>query len=318
MSPIMRRYNGIIYQTLHQVFPYMRIIPGDPLTCIASKNRALIEGNTFAVMRTRLPRVQPLHINTYNLPFLYEPLRMHEVETAIQGYDAQNTDIKPQGYYHALALYTYLLESWWHDVFTRSLHIPYSIVVLVLLGVGLIVRWYVRKRDVWWYYTTVGIVGGVSMVGELLILYGFTLVVGNIYHMISLHTAAFMAGIGIGSYYMHRTDTRAPLIRVIGMIIMMVLGVIGMSIHVLPTMSWGAYIVFPLVALLLGGCVGSVFVFSDRMLARSSEHYQAGRLYAMDVIGGCLAAIAVPLFCIPLWGIWGTIGLGMVVMVALI
>jgi predicted membrane-bound spermidine synthase len=82
--------------------------------------------------------------------------------------------------------------------------------------------------------------------------------------------------------------------------------------------SWVvAQLVFPALAALSGMLGGFQFVIAAQVFLRDGEgRSRLGVLYAIDLLGGCVGALVISSYLIPVFGFWRTAWLGAAVNLA--
>jgi spermidine synthase len=149
----------------------------------------------------------------------------------------------------------------------------------------------------------------------MFLLLGFQAVYGYVYTELAILIGLFMAGIALGSRLaMPRAaaSTRGRLIAVqllLGLAVPMLLLAIALQGRFFSgAAAWiAAQIAFPALATICGLLGGYQFVIAGGVFLRErSGRTGLGALYAIDLLGGCVAALVLTTFLIPVFGFWRT------------
>jgi spermidine synthase len=321
----MRQFNGCIYHTLKQVFPYVILIPGSKLTMIASCSpKYLTEDPNVLADRLKKRNIPTCFVNEYYLPYRLYQERIEYIRNILEDIKPKiNHDLYPVCYYFDMVL--------WGEEFSqgteRLLNILSRINILyLLLGMVMvfIILWLISicKKQV-----IIGVPAGVffagcgSMVIEIVLIIGFQILFGYIYHMIGIIIAGFMLGLTAGTWYMNNKVAYINRARLL--IIYSVLEIaIGIYLFLLPgiflllrAVSYELLIhifiqiLFPILTAIAGMIIGLIFPLANQiyMLYSSSKPSRAGGiLYAMDLTGACIGSLIASIITIPVFGIPNT------------
>ena len=152
-----------------------------------------------------------------------------------------------------------------------------------------------------------GMAGLLGMVLETALILDYQVKSGVLYQDLGFLLALFMAGLGLGSWGVHRAPARAnSLKRWVGALLLVMIGVL--SFQAAARLSRGAVgdLLSSGSALLLAGAVvGALFAFAS-LYRVEDQRAAVSPLYAADVLGGCVGSLAATLVLIPLLGLPGT------------
>ncbi|MEO0073861.1 MAG: hypothetical protein ABIK43_04290 [candidate division WOR-3 bacterium] len=133
-----------------------------------------------------------------------------------------------------------------------------------------------------------------------LLVYCYAVRFGSVYTRTALLIASFMAGSVAGSWlgrkfrgWLRNWFIAAELIMVIASAVLPLLA------------SNGAALLFPLVAAVGGAAIGLQYAVACRLDRRADSAGTAGRLYTLDLLGGCLGGLLTAVIIVPVWGITG-------------
>lgn len=128
---------------------------------------------------------------------------------------------------------------------------------------------------------------------------------GYVYGLVGVLVGAFMLGVALAAWYVEARGIRMASGLALGAAAMVVCGALIVAVAAgNVSVGWPG---FTLMALLSGVAVGTVFP-SVVDAARQAGRGRIGAVYAADLLGGVLAALAVPALVVPIAGIVATIG----------
>ncbi len=145
---------------------------------------------------------------------------------------------------------------------------------------------------------------------EVVLLIGFQILYGYVYHKIGVVITAFMLGLAIGSFYMNRKIKQMEkkhLIRIEFSIAFfsVLLPFILISLNTIKNTTLvfiSSQIIIPLLTLIIAIMVGMEFPLASKLHFKSIPS-TAASLYNSDLIGACIGALLVSALLIPLIGI---------------
>lgn len=128
---------------------------------------------------------------------------------------------------------------------------------------------------------------------------------GYVYGLVGVLVGAFMLGVALAAWFVETHGFRAARGLTLGGATMVVCGALIVAVAAGGlAVGWPG---FTVMALLSGAAVGAVFP-SVVDAARQAGRGQIGAVYAADLLGGVLAALAVPALVVPIAGVVPTIG----------
>ncbi len=319
IGPELAAFLGCVNETLLAVFPEVRAIPGETVHFFASNRRGVLAtGSDELLARLRERRLQTSYVREYYLPFRMMPDRMAEIAAQIRprAQTAVNRDFFPIAYYFDVALWSGQFSQGYRHVLQRIAQISFfrvtigSGVVLLILAAAL---FWLPTRD---HRASAGAGFCVAAMGftqiglEVLLLLGFQAIYGYVYHQLAIVIAAFMAGMALGSWRALR-QPRAEGIRAVAFLQLLaaaspivLYGLLeGLALVRSPAgLFMISQIVFPLVALACGALGGYQFPLATCVFAGDKNSRGPGTLYALDLVGACLAAILLSGYLVPVFG----------------
>ena len=184
--------------------------------------------------------------------------------------------------------------------------------LLAAVAAGTARRRHARRIATW----GMGIGSFTLMGGELALLLAFQIFCGYLYYKIALILAALMLGMAVGAAWSVRCLVRASPRILAGLhatAAACAAGLAGFAIllgSASPAPSPMLEAAFLLGAAAIGAVAGAEFPVANRIhLAGAADPRRSGVVYAVDLLGSCLAALAVGLWALPVLGIAPTLGL---------
>jgi spermidine synthase len=321
-----------IRKSLQQVFPVVRMIPGQTVHFLAAKREDLLAADSAVLLsRLRSRHLQTSYVREYFIPFRMAPDRMRDLEqqTEPRPDTPVNCDLAPIAYYFDVAL--------WGTQFNREYlrafdwiaalrFMPLALAMAAILTAAAIVV--ARSRPSARLPRTAAFctaISGLTMISlEVLLLLGFQAIYGYIYHQLAILIALFMAGLALGNWMRLRTSgsasastsyTRMMLLAALQLcatLAPLLLYAVLASLAEIRSMSLLTIIsqfLFPAMGFLsglLGGCefaVATEIYFTGRETSPGG----LGMLYGLDLMGACLGALLVSALLVPLFGFWKTV-----------
>jgi spermidine synthase len=160
--------------------------------------------------------------------------------------------------------------------------------------------------------------GFTLMTLQIFLLLGFESVYGYVYHQLSILIGLSMGGIALGSWLCLRrmplgrsSSCRAItvtelLLAVSAPALLLAIGALGDLSETAATWA-AAQLAFPALAAISGMLGGYQFVVAAQIFLPEVDTRRAlGALYAIDLLGGCVGALVLSTYLIPVFGFWKT------------
>ena len=210
------------------------------------------------------------------------------------------------GYYYGIA--------YWLTYFNLDEYVVMAIILAVLVMVAFMLKGHALPFAI---FTT----GFAASSLELLLLISFQTLYGYVYQQVGLIVTVFMFGLALGSYGINknieRLGKKALITMELGVVIyslLLPLSILYISMLPAKLEMLMANTVFPLLTLVISMLVGMEFPVAAKFYFRNKRDIEetTGRLYAADLGGACIGALAMSIFLIPLFGvIHGSIFVGL-------
>jgi spermidine synthase len=327
VSPGLAEFLRCIHRTLREVFPSVVAIPGETLHLFAATRPDILTDDPQVLVARLLERnLKTQYVSEYFIPYRMMPDRMAEVRDQLQptATTPVNRDFAPIAYYFNTVLwsaqfkpdYAGWLRSAGHVSFTTVLGAVLITLFLVALMLALEPGRERRTRSA--AVCSMGATGFTLMALQIFLLLAFQSIYGYVYHQLAILIALCMAGIAVGSWLGLRRiqrDAHPACRAVAGTQLLLTLSapVLMLVVSELAKLSgvaatWlAAQIVFPALAALAGILGGYQFPLATAMyLGESSRQRRLGVLYAVDLLGGCVGALVLSAYLIPVFGFWRT------------
>jgi len=304
-SPELARRNASVYHTLRAVFPHVLVLPGETNFFLASET-PLSDDPALLIGRLRERGIQTRWVNESYLEYLFTTDRYAQVRQQLQS-ESQvrlNRDLTPICYYYDLVLWLSVIGSKLRNLFEAAtvLRLGWLVPPLVLLTLF-------TRRRLAALPTVIALAGFADMVLELVVLFGFQVLHGYVYHEVTLVVTAFMAGLALGGAGANQMVTRFQSADENQKVMAVLRGAqatlvaYSLLLPILIELQLPfPQLAFPILALLIGVPVGAEYPLAAA-LSRGPAGQVAGRLYAADLVGGCAGALLGGLLLVPLLGI---------------
>ena len=327
ISPDLAEFLRCIQHTLRQVFPYVVAIPGETIHFFAAMRPDLLtdDPNTL-ISRLQSRHLQTQYVREYFIPFRMMPDRMAQIHELLQPLPRTpvNRDFEPIAYYFDVVLWSAQFKYGYSRWFRTAAHVGFTPIidgVLVAFLLTAIVLAYRPSREARTRAAAaycVAATGFTLMTLQIFLLLAFQSVYGYVYHELAILIAMFMAGIAFGSWLgIRRIRSRDdPPFRAIAAIqfVLAVSGPALIFLVILPSQTsslmatlLAAQFVFPAFAALAGILGGYQFPLAAEIYLHDHSHRASpGALYAIDLVGGCVGALLLSSYLIPVFGFWKT------------
>ncbi|MBC7250905.1 MAG: hypothetical protein H5T62_11535 [Anaerolineae bacterium] len=324
VSPAMGHLNLTLRRSLQEAYPYVRPIPGDTTLWLASPSEAIITLSLEELVRRWDERGIPTAMMTaFHIRFKLDEERWAWFRQSLHKRAGVrvNRDLHPVGLLYGLAYWNEMFSPGlqWFFQALEGLRVMILVVPLVVLGLILLLarrRWPALERAT--IPLAIAVTGFGGMVADLLIIFTVQALYGYVYHIIGLLLTAFMGGLSLGSWVI---NTRLGRIRrerawfgrvemaLLAFWVLLPLVFMLLASPLIPISLSALSVVILLVLNALAGLlVGVEFPLATQIVLREGGTVEgtAGTLYAADLVGAFLGAIAVSIVLLPGVGMVGT------------
>jgi len=295
LSPELADLVAIVHRTLREAFQKVLMIPADRIIFLASDGPLTTQiAERIAQHGLKTHSMRPGH-----LAGILAEDRLVALQRAIRPDAPINRDFFP------ILAYRHL--RYW----MRQFQVRWGVFLAALAVLGLWCLW--RARPVTVAVFSAGLAGALL---HVVLLLGFQVVFGCVYHRVGLMVTAFMAGLAVGAAWMNRRLGRGS-----GGALAGVVGALAAFAALLPAVLAGldqasrwpglnliCQVAFLTLAFGLAVLLGMVFPLAAKM-AFEQVSITAGRIYTADYLGAAFGALLGSSLLIPLWGIGPVCGL---------
>jgi spermidine synthase len=326
ISPDLADFLRCIQHTLNQVFPYIAVIPGDTIHFFgAMQPDVLTEDPQVLIARLQARRLNTKYVREYFIPYRMTLDRMSQVDEQLRPLASTpvNRDFAPIAYYFDVVLWSSQFRSGFLHWYRTAAHVSFRSIfgaaLLVLSLSGLLIAFapahQERPRSAAMYCTLA--TGFTLMALQIFLLLAFESVYGYVYQQLAILIGLFMAGIAFGSWLgVRRIRSHSNAVRSMAttqLLLTLSCPMLIFSVSLLSGVSgsattWlAAQLVFPALAALSGMLGGYQFpIAADIYLHGRDGQSGLGKLYAIDLLGGCAGALLLSSYLIPVFGFWKT------------
>lgn len=301
----MAERNRCVYRALEEVYPSCVAVPGEHNLFIASRGLSLTYDASELHGRLLERRVEAGTLTLDHLNYLFDPVRRGIALSYLYEGGAANRDGRPMAVYYDLALWNSLISPAYTPLF-RLLGCldPRWLMLIPLLLLPIALRGVSPSTSLGAAILTTGMAG---MTISILILYAHQTLCGYLYQELGVVSASFMLGLALGGFHMSRRASRLGFRGLLGLELLVALYMLllptALSLPATPLARW----LLPLLNCLGGVLIGLEFSLASHLALShgGAVGRVAGLLYALDLLGGCLGALASSIWLIPLHGLWG-------------
>lgn len=336
LSPALEKLNASIYKTIKQTFSQLVILPEDTNYFIASQDK-ILDYNPQPLIQRLLER--NIKNNFVTEKYIKYRLTSDRVGKVLNSLEADknvkiNQDEFPVSYYYNLVYWT----SYFHPKLANllasfsKLSFIWIIILFVLITIGFLM--FTKKSDKKILPLAMAI-GGFSLMSlEIIIIYSFQVFYGNLFYKIGLIITVLMAGMALGAYLGAKKISKIKnglLIKVHCLIIIFCLFFM-ISVWYLFKLSPKPSLIIEIFFLILAALIGSIVGFEfpvinelyfneNRLILTKSDEQKntrMGIIYGVDLLGSCLGASLISIFIIPIFGVFQTLILLVIINIFLI
>jgi len=327
ISPELQQFLGCLNRTLGEVFPDVKVVPGESNIFLACRSPGILTLDSEELIQSlerRGIKEKLVFIREYFLPYRLSEERRERLASALATAEARiNTDLAPVCYYYHAVLWSKQFEDFSGRILAAFARVrPYWIaaVIAAFFGAALLAQ---RLFPMAWgpksILVAVGTTGFAEIAIEIVALLGFQAIHGYVYYKIAIIVTAFMIGLTIGAAAMGRAVRRASvgrraLLLVQALVCVYPLILLGALIAISRAdasdvgarmFALQAQVVFPLLAFFAGFVGGLQFPLANELwLAEMPGAARAaGYIYGADLLGSGLGALLTTALLVPVLGI---------------
>jgi spermidine synthase len=330
ISPGLAEFLRCINRTLREVFPYVVAIPGEMIHFFAATRPDVLTDNPrVLVARLHERNLKTRYVSEYFIPYRMMPDRLTQVRDQLQPLTTTqiNRDFSPIAYYFDVVLWSAQFKPAYAGWMRAAAHVNFTIILgatfIVLFSLAAFFAFVPSRRQC--ARAAAGCCMAASgftlMALQIILLLAFQSIYGYVYHQLAILIALCMAGIAFGSWLGMRRIRRGncPPCRAVAttqFLLALSAPVLMLLVSLLAKLSgmassWlAAQCVFPALAAICGMLGGYQFPLATEIYLQDvSDRRRLGMMYAIDLLGGCLGALVLSVYLIPVFGFWKTAGL---------
>jgi spermidine synthase len=313
--------NACTLNTLKEVYPYVRVIPGDFNLFLASTSkRVSLINHTLLSQRLNERDLEVSLLTPFHIKYKLDSRWSDWFFTSLKGATEKiNQDFSPLGMFYSVAYWNSLfsphmkwLFRWFEQVSLKLLSIPLAIFTFLFLIICFKAPTISTKLSIPFAIMASGFAG---MIFDLALIYTFQAVYGYVFHQIGLLVAAFMVGIAAGSLTMTSLLKRVKrnFFFFIGLELAMILFSVALpAIFLLfspyldsPAVFSFFRVIFLVLSFLSGLLIGAQFPLANKIYLKHSPDLSgtAGLLYGADLAGGWIGGLLGGVVLLPVLGL---------------
>ncbi len=321
LSKALGDLNACTLNTLKEVYPYVRVIPGDFNLFLASTSKGVsLINHTLLSQRLNERKLEVSLLTPFHIKYKLDSRWSDWFFTSLKGATEKiNQDFSPLGMFYSLAYWNSLfsphmkwLFKWFEQVSLKLLSIPLAIFTLLFLIICFKAPTISTKLSIPFAIMASGFAG---MIFDLALIYTFQAVYGYVFHQIGLLVAAFMVGIAAGSLTMTSLLKRVKrnFFFFIGLELAMILFSVALpAIFLLfspyldsPAVFSFFRVIFFVLSFFSGLLIGAQFPLANKIYLKRSPNLSgtAGLLYGADLAGGWIGGLLGGVVLLPVLGL---------------
>ncbi len=324
MGEELANLNACVYRTLHDVFPYVRAIPGESNLFLASSSPEIsVTEPALLAQRLQGRALKTKLLSDFHIQYKLDKARASWFLNSLDQVPEVriNRDFAPSGLFYNISLWSALVSDRFGSVFKlmgKADLWVFLIPLAIFMAAFLAVRRRIPKLGAASVAVAIVTTGFTGMAFSMTLILAFQSLYGYVYQMIALLIAAFMVGVAIGGTIMTRimsriTNSKSLLIKLESLVL--AYSILVPAILVVFHSHLGQPAIFVLVqaailvlSLVCGVLVGTEFPLANKIYLRGTGRVGevAGALYACDLVGAWAGALAVSIWLIPVLGIVNT------------
>jgi spermidine synthase len=216
-------YAGSLYYTLHQVFPYVLVVPNQIHYYFAANSPGIITSDVEVLAkRFEDAKIETPYFNRYTFEYMLQPERLDFIERSLREKEDKelNTDNQPVTYFFNLIIWNQLTSRIQQakvrgtaerlfiairQLKLRWMLFPIIIFAVVRILVAVFRRQFIAAGSRFNILFAVATTGFTAMAIEIILIFAFQNIFGYIYQKLGLIVAVFMFGLAIGSWVMNHS-----------------------------------------------------------------------------------------------------------------
>jgi len=300
IGPELRQFLSSLYFTLADVFPVVKIVPGERNIFLASSHDLSVSPEALVQKLDEFGIINRYVKAAYLFSRLH-PLRQNKLAGEVPaGPRKINLDLRPVSFYFSSVLWSSQFSGWEKSLLVLIsrlrpawlIHFPLALSLLA----GLFFR--LKKKRSAYFLAPLVVMGLTTIVVEIALLVWYQARYGYLYGRIALLLSSFMLGLLAGSLNASRRKKQQSLARLTSAQLAFVLFLLALLMIVRSTPP--EFFSFALL-FIMGGLSGQLFIIANALYLRERINYGLG--YGLDLAGSFGGALVTSSILIPLAGL---------------
>ena len=324
LSEELKNLNSCILNTLKEVYPHIRIIPGDSTNLFLASLSPEVNSLAPSQLSKRLEE-RNLNLNLI-LPGYIE-YKLHPrwlnwfLDSLKGGTEKTNQDFEPLGVFYSLSYWNALFSPSMRGLFTSlgKVNLSLFFIPIVFFTLGfLLFGSKIKNLPRATIPICIATTGFAGMIFYLALIFSFQALYGYVFYWIGLLVTALMVGIGVGSLritlLLERIKKDISLFLKIELAIILFSLILPAVFFILrayldrPAVFFPLQIIFLLLSFLSGLLIGAEFPLANKIYLGGDSNLgkTAGLLYSADLFGGWIGGIIGGVVLLPVLGLLQT------------
>ena len=321
----LQNFLSSLYFSLQEVFPDIKVIPGDTAYFLASnKNGALSYDYKYLMKQARERNLDIKYVREYYLFSRLSPQRLLYIDNAVKRRNGAkiNYDFRPVSYYYNTIFWSsYFRDSLFSKILKaatgpRVWKVAFFIYALIIFFAVTMIRCknHLNKAVL----TAVMATGFSEITFQVLILLSFQIIYGYLFYKLGFILTSFMIGLALGSYLIIKMMPKLKRPRQAFIWTQVSICIYPLILPLLfywlvtaknEAVLWaGSNILFALLPVAAGFIGGFQFPLANKICLQDNKDVGriAGLSYGLDLLGSCLGALLAGVILVPVLGITQT------------
>lgn len=319
ISPALGEFLRCVYYTLKEVYPEIKVIPGENNYFIAAKAKGDITDD-YRILEERLRRrnITTQYVKDYYLKYRLSKDRLEYLDKqfSLQKATFLNTDLHPICYYYGITFWSTYFNNTFKKIFVfmakmKLWHFLFPVILAFFF-------WLWPKNGRAGNYVLLPIMtSGFSEISfQVVTLLAFQVIYGYVYYKLGLILTSFMIGLALGAYTINRLMPTVKNDRLLFLKTQIVITLYPLLLLLIfyafakkTNLSFlGENIVFPALPIIAGFVGGFQFPLGNKIYLSGGKDLgrAAGFTYGIDLFGACIGALFISAFVLPVLGITQT------------
>jgi len=312
-NPNLYFLNGLIYHSLKDVYPEVKILSEYSNLFLASNNQINLEFQML-LQRFQERNLQPRFLKKEYLKYRLTSPRNASVEESLKKFQKINSLTHPLAYFYQTLFWLDRLSPTMAKLFFSIASSIFWILAVVLL---LIIIWLYRKKERFQLKLSclsMAIAGFSIMSLEMILLLSYQSSVGHLYTKVSLIISTIMLGLALGTLHGKKFIAEKQNKNVANLLKKMHfsfaifgLALIFLSFYLFTFPALLVEVLILISSIIAGYLGGFIFPLANKIYLTSHKE-QTGTIYGADLIGSAFGAILPSLILIPYSGFFTASG----------